>query len=96
MGGRAALRGIIAGLSLLVPMAARAQRVTKVPSGDTIVVEGVGKVRLLGIDSMDESAFERWQRARAAAAARSGRSRRRRRPTIANGGIKFHPGSAVA
>jgi endonuclease YncB( thermonuclease family) len=36
---------------------AHAQVVTKVPSGDTVVIEGVGKVRLLGIRSTDESAF---------------------------------------
>jgi len=31
-----------------------AQQVTKVPDGDTLVVRGVGKVRLLGIKSADE------------------------------------------
>jgi endonuclease YncB( thermonuclease family) len=31
--------------------------VTKVPDGDTVVVRGVGKVRLLGIESADEPAF---------------------------------------
>ncbi len=36
---------------------AHAQVVTKVPSGDTVVIEGVGKVRLLGIRSTDESAL---------------------------------------
>ena len=34
-----------------------AQVVTKVPSGDTVIVEGIGKVQLLGIRSIDESAF---------------------------------------
>jgi endonuclease YncB( thermonuclease family) len=34
-----------------------AQVVTKVASGDTVIVEGIGKVRLLGIRSVDESAF---------------------------------------
>jgi endonuclease YncB( thermonuclease family) len=34
-----------------------AQVVTKVPSGDTVIIEGIGKVRLLGIRSIDESAF---------------------------------------
>src|SRR6476620_6296326 len=36
-----------------VPAAAWAQRVTKVPDGDTLVVEGVGTVHLLGIKSAD-------------------------------------------
>jgi len=40
----------------LVPAAAWAQKVTKVPDGDTLVVDGVGKVRLLGIKSADQSA----------------------------------------
>jgi endonuclease YncB( thermonuclease family) len=34
-----------------------AQVVTKVASGDTVIIEGIGKVRLLGIRSTDESAF---------------------------------------
>jgi endonuclease YncB( thermonuclease family) len=37
---------------------AAAQRVTKVPSGDTIVVAGVGEVRLAGILSVDEPALD--------------------------------------
>lgn len=37
----------------LLPGVAWAQRVTKVPDGDTLVVDGVGKVRLLGIKSAD-------------------------------------------
>jgi len=32
-----------------------AQQVTKIESGDTIVVDGVGKVRLIGVHSVDES-----------------------------------------
>jgi endonuclease YncB( thermonuclease family) len=36
------------------PAAALAQRVTKVPDGDTLVIDGVGKVHLLGIKSADE------------------------------------------
>jgi endonuclease YncB( thermonuclease family) len=39
------------------PAAAWAQRVTKVPDGDTVVVNGVGKVHLLGIKSADEPAL---------------------------------------
>ena len=42
----------------LVPAAAWAQRVTKVPDGETLIVEGVGKVRLLGIKSADEPALQ--------------------------------------
>ena len=38
-----------------VPAIASAQRVTKVPDGDTLVVDGVGKVHLLGIKSADPS-----------------------------------------
>jgi micrococcal nuclease len=41
-----------------VPGAAWAQRVTKVPDGDTLVVDGVGKVRLLGIKSADAPAMQ--------------------------------------
>jgi endonuclease YncB( thermonuclease family) len=41
----------------LVPAAASAQRVTKVPDGDTLVVDGVGEIHLLGIRSADEPAF---------------------------------------
>ena len=52
----AALTGAAA-LWLTFVTAAHAQVVTKVPSGDTVVIEGVGKVRLLGIRSTDESAF---------------------------------------
>ena len=39
------------------PAAAWAQRVTKVPDGETLVVHGVGNVHLLGIKSADEPAF---------------------------------------
>lgn len=44
-------------LLLTFATASYAQVVTKVTSGDTVIVEGVGKVRLLGIRSTDESAF---------------------------------------
>ena len=43
---------------MLAPAAAWAQRVTKVPDGDTLVVDGVGKVRLLGIQSADQPALQ--------------------------------------
>src|SRR3954468_24129133 len=36
------------------PATAWAQRVTKVPDGDTVVIDGVGKVHLLGIQSADQ------------------------------------------
>lgn len=38
--------------------AAEAQVVTSVENGDTIVVDGVGRVRLLGIQHTDPSAFQ--------------------------------------
>ena len=39
---------VAAFLIAVVPAAAGAQRVTKVPDGDTLVVDGVGKVHLVG------------------------------------------------
>jgi endonuclease YncB( thermonuclease family) len=44
-------------LLLTFATVASAQVVTKVASGDTVIIEGIGKVRLLGIRSTDESAF---------------------------------------
>ena len=41
-----------------IPAAATAQRVTKVVNGDTLVVDGVGKVHLLGIKTADEPALQ--------------------------------------
>ena len=38
-------------LPVLAPAAAEAQRVERVVDGDTIVVEGVGRVRLIGVDT---------------------------------------------
>jgi endonuclease YncB( thermonuclease family) len=53
-----AFRTVLAALVIAcVPATAWAQRVTKVPDGDTIVVEGVGKVHLLGIKSADQPAL---------------------------------------
>ena len=53
--GMGALRTALAALLvILVPAAAWAQRVTKVPDGDTLVIDGVGKVHLLGIQNGDE------------------------------------------
>jgi endonuclease YncB( thermonuclease family) len=49
---------IAAFILAFVPAAAWAHRVTKVPDGDTLVVDGVGKVHLLGIKSADESALQ--------------------------------------
>lgn len=49
--------GVMAVLLLGLATAGEAQQVTKIESGDTIVVDGVGKVRLLGIRSVDESSF---------------------------------------
>jgi endonuclease YncB( thermonuclease family) len=49
---------VIAALVIaFLPAAAWAQRVTKVPDGDTLVVDGVGKVHLLGIKTADEPAL---------------------------------------
>jgi len=53
------LRTVIAVLVIaFAPTAVWAQRVTSVPDGDTLVVNGVGKVHLLGIKSADQSAVE--------------------------------------
>lgn len=49
------LRSSVMALALC-PTVALAQRVTKVPSGDTVVIDGVGKIRLLGVRSADEPA----------------------------------------
>jgi micrococcal nuclease len=55
----AVLRTVIAVFVIAsAPAAAWAQRVTKVPDGDTLVVDGVGKVRLLGIRSADQPAVQ--------------------------------------
>jgi predicted metal-binding membrane protein/endonuclease YncB( thermonuclease family) len=52
------VRTAIAALIIaFLPAAAWAQRVTKVPDGDTLVVDGVGKVHLLGIKSADKPAL---------------------------------------
>jgi endonuclease YncB( thermonuclease family) len=52
------LRTVIAAFVIaLVPAAAWAQRVTKVPDGDSVIVEGIGRVHLLGIKSADEPAL---------------------------------------
>ena len=42
----------------LAPGVAWAQRVTQVPDGNTLVVDGVGRVRLLGIQSADQPAVQ--------------------------------------
>jgi micrococcal nuclease len=47
----------------LFPTVAFAQRVTKVRSGDEVVIDGVGKIRLLGVRSPDEPAFRLGSRA---------------------------------
>jgi endonuclease YncB( thermonuclease family) len=53
----ALLRAIVAATLLgFIPASAWAQRVTKVPNGDTLVVEGVGTIHLLGIKRADEPA----------------------------------------
>jgi endonuclease YncB( thermonuclease family) len=56
------MRGFHLGWTFVVMLGvaapAAAQRVTKVTSGDTVVIHGVGKVRLIGITSIDEAPFE--------------------------------------
>jgi endonuclease YncB( thermonuclease family) len=53
------LRTVIAVFVIaFAPSAAWAQRVTSVPDGDTLVVDGVGKIHLLGIKSGEQSAVE--------------------------------------
>jgi len=49
--------GIAVFVIALTPAAAWAQRVTRVPDGNTLVVDGVGQVRLLGIQSADQRAL---------------------------------------
>ncbi len=49
------LRAFLVALAIVsAPASAWAQRVTSVPDGDTVVIQGVGKVHLLGIKSADE------------------------------------------
>jgi len=48
---------LLALMFLVIATAAHAQRVTDVRNGDTLVIDGVGEVRLLGIRSADESAM---------------------------------------
>ena len=91
MSGPTARWGLVAGLTLLlVPAAARAQLVTKVSSGDTIVVDGVGKVRLLGIESMDESALGVGN-APMPQPRHDPPEPTSNPPTMINGGLKLHP-----
>ena len=53
------LQAAIAALVItFLPATAWAQRVTKVPDGDTLVVDGVGRVHLLGIKSADGPALQ--------------------------------------
>jgi endonuclease YncB( thermonuclease family) len=55
----AVLRTVIAAFVIaFLPAAAWAQKVTKVPDGDTLVIDGVGKVHLLGIKSADQPALK--------------------------------------
>lgn len=48
---RGAVAGVLATGLLLVPAFAAAQRVERVVDGDTIIVGGVGRVRLIGVDT---------------------------------------------
>jgi endonuclease YncB( thermonuclease family) len=47
---------LVAAFVLVLPAAALAQKVTKVSSGDTVEIAGLGKVQLLGIRSADQPA----------------------------------------
>ena len=50
---------VIAALIIaLLPAAAWAQKVTKVSDGDTLIVDGIGKVHLLGIKEADKPATQ--------------------------------------
>ena len=73
-----------------VAAGAAAQTVTKVSSGDTIVVDGVGKVRLVGIRSVDESAFSPGS-ANQPPARHDPPSPTSLPPSAVSGGVKFKP-----
>jgi endonuclease YncB( thermonuclease family) len=45
------IRGLAVALLLFLPSPVSAQLVTQVIDGDTIVVQGVGSVRLIGVDT---------------------------------------------
>jgi micrococcal nuclease len=47
---------LVAAFVLTLPASALAQKVTRVTSGDTVEVDGIGKVQLLGIRSADQPA----------------------------------------
>lgn len=82
------LSGLLLAGVLAAPAAALAQQVSKVPSGDTIVVDGVGKVRLLGISSLDERAVAVGD-APVPAPRHDPPSPTSKPPTVFNGAIKF-------
>ena len=48
---------VVAFLIACAPASAWAQQVIKVPEGDTVIVDGIGKIRLLGIKRADEPAL---------------------------------------
>jgi len=66
-----------------------AQVVTKVPSGDTVVIEGVGRVRLLGIRSTDESALRVGRGTTPPPQPRTGPDTPP--PTVISGGLNLKP-----
>lgn len=77
-------------VTLALASPAWAQQVTKIASGDTIVVDGVGKVRLIGIRSIDESAFGVGN-ASVPPPRHDPPSPTSQPPTMVNGGIKLKP-----
>jgi endonuclease YncB( thermonuclease family) len=77
---------LVLGLATL----AGAQQVTKIESGDTILVDGVGKVRLIGIRSVDESPFGVGQN-RAAPARQDPPSPTSLPPSAVAGSLKLKP-----
>jgi endonuclease YncB( thermonuclease family) len=73
----------------VLPAAAFAQRVTKVPSGDTIVIDGVGKVRLLGLRNGDDPAV-RWGNT-SSPTPQAGSGRRMPESPVVGGSISLKP-----
>lgn len=84
------LAGATTALLLLLAWPAAAQQVTKIESGDTIVVDGVGKVRLIGIRSVDESSLGMSPNQRPPAR-HDPPSPTSLPPTAISGGIKMKP-----
>ena len=78
------------GVLFALVLPAAAQQVTRIDSGDTIEIEGVGKVRLIGIRSVDESPFGMAPNQQAPART-DPPSPTSLPPTAVGGGIKLKP-----